>query len=136
MVGEVHPNVLSAYGLKQSAFIFELFLDRVLSLMPARKKVSGISKFPSIARDVTLIIDKGTESHQLLDRVKHMETQLVEEVHLFDVFEEGSIPAGKKSVSFRIIYRSTEKTLEDDAVNRIHKAICDQVIKDFNAELP
>lgn len=136
LVGEVHPKVLLAYGLKQTAFIFELFLHRIADHPPVRKKVSGISRFPSVARDVTLIIDNQIESHRLLDRVKTMEQDIVEEVQLFDVFVGEAIPKGKKSVSFRITYRSADRTLEDESVNRIHADICDQVVKDFNADLP
>jgi phenylalanyl-tRNA synthetase beta chain len=136
IVGEVHPKVLSAYGLKQTAFIFELFLQRISEHPSIRKKVSGISRYPSVARDVTLIIDKQIESHRILDRVKTMEANIVEGVQLFDVFMGETIPEGKKSVSFKITYRSADQTLEDESVNRIHAAICDQVIKDFSADLP
>jgi phenylalanyl-tRNA synthetase beta chain len=136
IVGEVHPKVLSAYELKQTAFIFELFLQRISEHPSVRKKVSGISRYPSVARDVTLIIDKQIESHRILDRVKTMEANIVEGVQLFDVFMGETIPEGKKSVSFRITYRSADQTLEDESVNRIHAAICDKVIKDFCADLP
>jgi len=136
LVGEIHPRVMSAYGLKQPVFVFELMLDRILGLLPDRKRVYSISKFPSVSRDVTLIVDKAIEAQRILDQVKKMETQLVEKVHLFDLFDGGAIPEGKKSVSFRIVYRSSEKTLEDDAVNRIHTKLCDRIIEDFNADLP
>lgn len=136
LVGEIHSKVMSAYGLKQPVFVFELMLDRIIGLLPDRKRVSSISKFPSVSRDVTLIVDKNLESQRILDQVKQMEAQLVERVHLFDVFEGGAVAEGKKSVSFRIVYRSSEKTLEDDAVNTIHTELCDRIIKDFNADLP
>jgi phenylalanyl-tRNA synthetase beta chain len=136
LVGEVHPKVLSAYGLKQTAYVFELMLDRIFGLLPDQKQVSGISKFPSVSRDVTLIVDKTIESQLILDQVRQKEAQLVERVHLFDVFEGGAVPNGKKSVSFRITYRSKEKTLEDEAVNQMHTDICGRIIEDFSASLP
>ncbi len=136
LAGEIHPKVCSAYGLKQAAFMFELMLDRISGLLPDRKRVSGVSKYPSVSRDVTLIVDKNLESQRLLDQVRQKEGLLVTGVHLFDVFEGGTIPKNKKSVSFRITYRSDEKTLEDEAVNRMHTEICDRIIKDFNADLP
>lgn len=136
LMGEIHSKVMSVYGLKQPVFVFELILDRIIGLLPDRKRVSSVSKFPSVSRDVTLIVEKTLESQRILDQVKQTEAQLVERVHLFDVFEGGAVPEGKKSVSFRIVYRSSEKTLEDDAVNRIHTELCDRIIKDFNADLP
>jgi len=136
LVGEIHSKVKSAYDLKQPVFAFELMLDRILGLLADRKRVSAVSRFPAVSRDVTLIVDKGLEAQRVLDQVRQMEAQLVERVHLFDVFEGGAIADGKKSVSFRIVYRSPEKTLEDEAVNRIHTELCDRIIKDFKADLP
>jgi phenylalanyl-tRNA synthetase beta chain len=135
-VGEVHEKVLSAYDIKQPVFIFELLLAPVFNLLPDRKSVSGISKFPSVSRDVTLIVNKNVEAQPILDQVRRMQPDLVEQVHLFDLFEGGGIPEGKKSVSYRITYRSTEKTLEDETVNRINTELCDRIIQDFNADLP
>jgi phenylalanyl-tRNA synthetase beta chain len=136
LAGEIHPKVIAAYGLKQPVFAFELMLDRIITLLPDRKRVSGISKFPSVSRDVTLIVDKALEAQRILDQFQQMEATLVEGVHLFDVFEGGAITDGKKSVSFRIIYRSSEKTLDDDTVNRIHTKLCDRIINNFKADLP
>jgi phenylalanyl-tRNA synthetase beta chain len=62
--------------------------------------------------------------------------KLVEHLHLFDVFIGDPIPKGKKSVSFRIIYRSSEETLEDNRVNHIHKNLTDRLLKTFDATLP
>jgi phenylalanyl-tRNA synthetase beta chain len=136
LVGEIHPKVMAAYGLKQPVFAFELILDNIIALLPDGKRVSSISKFPSVSRDVSLIVDKALEAQQILDQVQKMEATLVEDVLLFDVFEGGALADGKKSVSFRIVYRSAEKTLDDDTVNRIHTELCDRIIKDFKADLP
>jgi phenylalanyl-tRNA synthetase beta chain len=136
LVGEVHPKVLSNFGIKQAVYGFELMLHRIIELLPDRKHVSGISKFPSVSRDVTLIIDKLIEAQTISGQIRQLETTLVEGVQFFDVFEGGAIPEGRKSVSFRITYRSDEKTLEDEAVNRMHTEICDRIIKELNADLP
>jgi phenylalanyl-tRNA synthetase beta chain len=136
LAGEIHPKVMAAYGLKQPVFAFELKLQSIIDLLPDGKHAAGISKFPSVSRDVTLIVDKTLEAQRIPDQVRRMETTLVEDVHLFDVFEGGALAEGKKSVSFRIVYRSSEKTLEDDTVNRMHTELCDRIIKDFKADLP
>ncbi len=136
IVGEIHPDVLGAFGLKQTAFIFELNLAKVKELRSKARKVASISKFPAIRRDVTLIIDHDIESYQLLEQVEAADTTLVEQAYLFDVFDGQPIPEGKKSISFRITYRSATETLDDERVNQLHKTICDKIIKEFNADLP
>ncbi|MCF8067172.1 MAG: phenylalanine--tRNA ligase subunit beta [Desulfobacterales bacterium] len=136
IIGEVAPAVLENYDLKQTAYIFELDLCRLnqLTLKPVQAQL--IPKFPAISRDITLIINKGIESQQIRDAVKDMDETLVEDIHLFDVFEGGRISSDKKSLSFRIIYRSPDTTLEDEKANHIHKAISEKLIKAFNADLP
>ncbi len=136
LVGEVAPQVLSAYDLKQSAFLFELHLDRILPLLQSRKKVAPVSKFPPVSRDATLILDAHVEAHRILDAVMETNNPLVENAQLFDVFEGAPITEGKKSVSFRITYRSATETLEDEKVNRLHQEICRQIIAAFDADLP
>ena len=72
----------------------------------------------------------------MLEAVENIREDLVENLHLFDVFEGDPIAAGKKSVSFRVTYRSSDKTLEDDDVNDLHKSITDKLLKAFDAALP
>jgi len=60
----------------------------------------------------------------------------VENLYLFDVFEGDPIPAGRKSISFRITYRSSSETLEDSRVNNLHKSISDRLLKKIDATLP
>jgi phenylalanyl-tRNA synthetase beta chain len=135
-VGEIHPRVLSNFDLKQTAFIFELELDKIISLIPPATGAKLIPRFPAIYRDITLIVDSEIETQTVLAAVDDIGEELVERLHLFDVFEGDPIAAGKKSVSFRVTYRSSTKTLEDDDVNDLHRAITDKLLKAFDATLP
>jgi phenylalanyl-tRNA synthetase beta chain len=89
-----------------------------------------------VTRDVTVIIDKSIEADRLLDFVKQQQHELVETVYLFDMFTGKQIPAGKKSISFRVVYRSHKETLEDEVVNELHKEISSKLVNTFNAALP
>ncbi len=136
LIGELHPKVLSNYDLKQTAFIFELNFDRLINHIPGTKSVSPIPKFPATSRDITLIVNKDIEANNILQSVIDLNEELVENLHLFDVFEGDPIPAGRKSISFRITYRSSSETLEDNRVNNLHKSISDRLLEKFNATLP
>jgi phenylalanyl-tRNA synthetase beta chain len=89
-----------------------------------------------VTRDVTLIVDRGVESGRILNRVERMNESLIETVQLFDVFDGKPIPSGKKSISFRIIYRSPDRTLEDEEINRLHQDITGNLLEEFKALLP
>jgi len=136
LITELHPTVLKNYDLKQTVFYFELDLNRLYGMIPASHQAKAISVYPAISRDVTVIIDRDIESVRLLDFIRDLNEDLVEELNLFDIFADDPIPAGKKSVSFRIVYRSHEGTLEDSQINDLHKRLSQKVIDQFNAALP
>jgi phenylalanyl-tRNA synthetase beta chain len=136
LVGEVHPRVREVFDLKQPAYILELDLDKIIARIPPSVKSRPIPKFPAIYRDITIIVDRSIETQTVLATVENISEDLVESLHLFDVFEGDPIAAGKKSVSFRVTYRSPDKTLEDDDVNDLHKSITAKLIKAFDATLP
>jgi phenylalanyl-tRNA synthetase beta chain len=135
-LGELHPHVLRNFDLKQTAFVFEINLNLLYTIIPETKQAKPIPKYPFVTRDITVIIDKRIEANCLLDFVREMKYKLVEQLHLFDMFTGKPIPAGKKSISFRVIYRSHEETLEDEIVNRLHKEISNKLVSEFNAALP
>jgi phenylalanyl-tRNA synthetase beta chain len=136
LVGEIHPRVSEAYDLKQTAFIFELDLEKITGLIPETRNSKPIPRYPAIYRDITIIVDRGIETQTVLGAVENFQEKLTENLHLFDVFEGDPIAADKKSVSFRITYRSPGKTLEDDDVNDLHKSITERLLNSFDATLP
>jgi len=135
-VGELAPATLTQYGIRQVSYFFEVNLGQLKRMIPEVKQVKPIPRYPAIARDITLIVDRKIESGAILNRIDQLNEALIEQVYLFDIFEGGSIPAAKKSVSYRIIYRSLNETLEDDKINRIHQSIAEKLIDAFHAELP
>ena len=85
---------------------------------------------------MTLIISSTIESSRIMEMVQEMRNPFVERILLFDVFAGGHLPPDKKSLSFRLTYRSADGTLEDEAVNALHKDISDKLIQEFDAALP
>jgi phenylalanyl-tRNA synthetase beta chain len=136
VVGEVDTAVAKSYNLKQAVFILEMDLSVLSRLASDAKQMTPIPRFPSTSRDITVIVDQSIESSRLLDAVTHFGETLVEALHLFDVFAGDPIPAGKKSVSLRVVYRSAERTLEDEAVNQIHRDLTQRLVTEFGAALP
>lgn len=136
LIGEIHPLVRERYDLAQTVYDLELELDKLTSLIPESIFFKPLPKFPAIYRDITVIVNKSIETQQVIDTVANSNEQLVESLHLFDVYEGDPIPARKKSISFRITYRSSSKTLEDVDVNDLHKSITDKLLQAFDATLP
>jgi phenylalanyl-tRNA synthetase beta chain len=135
-IGELHPRVAAAFELKQSAFLFELDVAALEAALSETRHRLRIPKFPAIYRDLTLIVDRQRECGQILQAVRAMPADHLESIRIFDVFAGEPIPAGKHSLSFRLTYRSPEKTLEDGDIQDLHRSITEKLLADFDAALP
>ena len=143
LVGEINPTLMKTYHLNQTAYLLELDLELLYQLIPLGKlerQVKPLPKFPSVTRDITMIIDREIEAAEIVNSIisnvsQNKDQSLVEDVYIIDVYEGDKTPA-KKSISLRIIFRSGEKTLEDEVVNALHTEIAERVIKQFKADLP
>jgi len=124
------------YDLKQSGFIFELNIEALLPMLPFFKYSKPIPKYPFVSRDVTIIVDESVETNTILQSVRASKEVLVEDIHLFDVFQGDPIPPDQKSISFRITYRSPTETLLDETVNSLHRDMTLKLVKAFDARLP
>jgi phenylalanyl-tRNA synthetase beta chain len=135
-VGEINPPVISNFDLKQRSFVFEISFSELAAVVPKSKHARPLPKFPATTRDITLIVDQNIEAESILSSIRQADEELVENLFIFDIFTGNLIPAEKKSVSLRIVYRSELKTLEDETVNQIHKNITDRILKEFRGTLP
>lgn len=155
--GLVHPQVLKNFGLDPEvyngwAFGFGDRLAMVKMGIPdirilwsedpritsqfkdINSKFKEVSKYPLISRDISFIIDKSINLNNYYEIVRDFAENLIEEVKLVDEFEsEEKFGAGKKSYTFRIVYRSPERTLTNEEVNKIQEEIRAKTAQDLNA---
>ncbi len=138
VIGKVDAQVVKNFGLKQDAYLFEFDLSKIESLLPESISASPLPRFPAVSRDITIIVDRQMAAGRILDRLDQMVEKelLMESVGLFDVFEGEPVPAGKKSMSFRVVYRAENKTLKDKNVQKLHTAVSHMLLDEFSADLP
>ncbi len=129
VAGEVHPSVLLAFDIAEPVFMMELDLKTLVTFTMVQKVYNPISRFPSIVRDMALIVDSFASHQKVMKIIQGF--PLVEKVQLFDVYSGEQVPPGKKSLAYRISYLSTTHTLTDDEVNQIQK----QILSRLNADL-
>jgi phenylalanyl-tRNA synthetase beta chain len=135
-IGKIRPSVLKQFDIAQDVFAFELNLDALIPMVPQETAFSAIPRFPSISRDLTLIIDDRVESGAVVREIEDSGVDIIEDTFIFDVYSGKPIAEGKKSLSIRITYRSHEATLEDGPVSAIHQKITQRLLAAFNAGLP
>lgn len=136
IIGEIDPEVAQGFDLKQTAFVFELDADSLQRALSETKYRMRIPRFPALFRDITLILAQEVAVGEVLEAARAFQPDLLERIQLFDVFTGDPIPAGRKSLSFRLTYRSPEKTLEEEDVRDVHQRFTERMLAHFNAALP
>jgi phenylalanyl-tRNA synthetase beta chain len=94
-----------------------------------------LSKFPSVVRDVALLVDDSLPSQAILDAISAEKPQIVREVGLFDLYQGGNLPAGKKSLAFRVVMQHTERTLTDSEADAARDTVVALLGRRFGAIL-
>jgi phenylalanyl-tRNA synthetase beta chain len=137
-IGKIDGPVLKNYGLKQDAYVFDLDLGALLKSMPESIQAAPLPRFPSVSRDMTFIVDAGIEVGAILGQMEVFAKKqaLIEDYFLFDVFEGKPLKEGKKSLSFRVVYRSTTKTLTEKNIKKVHTHMSGAILDKFQADLP
>ncbi len=133
VVGELHPKVAEAFEISGAVYLFEIDVAALLPFTIGHKMFQPIPRFPSIVRDVALVIDVGTSHREVQDIIKSF--PLVNRVALFDVYTGEQVPPGKKSVAYRIVYQSPTHTLTDEEVNQVQQQILSKLSRELGATL-
>ncbi|MFC2050208.1 phenylalanine--tRNA ligase subunit beta [Chloroflexota bacterium] len=133
VVGELHPKVSGVFDLSDAVYLIEIDLDKLLSFVVSLKKYQPIPRYPSTSRDIALLVDEQVTYQQICEIIQNY--PLVNLVALFDLYVGEQVPAGKKSLAFRIIYQSPTHTLTDNEVDKVHQQIIDKLRHDLGASL-
>ena len=132
-LGELHPRWQQKYELPQPAVLFELDADAIAGApLP---KPGQPSKFPPVVRDIALLVDAGVPAQALLDAARDEKPPIVQEVRVFDLYQGTHLPAGKKSLAFRVVMQDTERTLTDAEADQARDALVALWGRRFKASL-
>ena len=135
IIGEIHPDVLENYDIKVRCLVGELDFESIANKVQLDRKYKALPKYPSISRDIALLVDEDVRVREIEKVILANGKNLVEKVELFDVYSGDQVEDGKKSVAYSIIYRSSEKTLTDEEVVKVHEKILEQLEEKVNASL-
>ena len=126
-LGEIHPQVRDNYEIGERAYIAVLDMPAVLPYTTFDRKYTGISKYHSVTRDISMVMPKTILAGQIEEIIEKKAGKILESYTLFDIYEGDQIMEGYKSMAYSITYRALDRTLEEKAVseaeNRILKAL-------------
>jgi phenylalanyl-tRNA synthetase beta chain len=128
-IGEINPEILSKFGTKEQAVVFNLDFEPLIKLISEELIYQHPSKYPAVIRDIAVLVNLGDRVVDVLNVINSVGGELVRDVDLFDMYEGGELPRAKKNLAFHIVYQSDEKTLIDEEVDKVHNRIVKEVSK-------
>ena len=124
------------FDIDTPVYYAELNWTALMKVIRKQKvEFTDIPKFPSVSRDLALLIDKSVEFQQIEDIARQTERKFLKKVELFDVYEGDKLPAGKKSYAVNFILQDPEKTMGDKQIEAIMQKLIQNLKKQLNAEL-
>jgi len=121
-LGEIHPLVARDWDLGQAA-AFEIDADLLAELVPGDVPYRDVGAFPPVVQDIAVVVDEDVPTADVKAVVAQNGGELLERVEVFDVYRGEQVGEGKKSLALRLEFRSPERTLTDEEVADMRKAI-------------
>jgi phenylalanyl-tRNA synthetase beta chain len=134
VIGCVHPLMEKKYDVK-NVYVAELNLTEILSLKTQKVKFEAIPQYPSVTRDIALVMDKDVASGDVVRTISRSSKRLMSEAKIFDIYEGEHVESGKKSVAISLTFQDPNKTLDEATINSAIENILKEVEKQHGAVL-
>jgi len=134
-IGTLTEEIAAGYKFRQPVFVAEIDLSALLEKSETPVLYAPLPRFPSVVRDVSLLLDRKVPVARLLNAVANQKVSDCRAAQLVGVFEGENIPEGKRSVTLRMEYRANDRTLRDAEVDEMHWDIVKALEAKFSAEV-
>jgi len=135
-IGKVKENICTEFGIKSEVFYAEIDMEKLKEASSKKQiKYKEISKFPSVRRDLALVVDKKVSYKELSDLAIKLGKNLLKEVNLFDVYEGKNLPENTRSYAISYIFMSEEGTLTDEIIENTMKKFISAYESEIGAKL-
>lgn len=124
IIGRLHPQIE-----KEEVYVLEINLDKLLEKKVGKMKYKEISKYPSIKKDLAVIVDKDVASAQIAMAIKKSAGSLLTNIEVFDVYTGKGIDENKKSIAYSLSFGTQDRTLTDEETNDILEKIIENLQK-------
>ena len=130
IIGKIHPKITSS-----DVFVMEINLDELFKKKVGKMKYKEISKFPSIQKDIALLVNKDIDSKEIEKVIKSAGGSMLTNIEVFDVYTGKGILDDKKSIAYSLTFSDMKKTLTDEEINALMNKIIEAAEKKLGAEL-
>lgn len=134
-VGEVDPRVVIAYGLAGPIGFVSMSLPLLLAQPRRSRSASEVSRFPASDIDLAFAVDEAVPALSVLETLRNAGGDVLESVHLFDVYRGAQVGEGRRSLAFRLRFRAPDRTLLDAELAAARQGAIEAVVSSHGAEL-
>ena len=133
--GELHPLVAEKLSIDHRVYCGEIYYDILTSQFVDKIVFEQISKFPTVQRDLAVIVDDLISCGDIIDCIKEAGGEYLKKVSLFDIYKGSQVSEGKKSLAFNLLFSSCERTLVVEEIDGYIQNILKNLREKLNAEL-
>ncbi len=136
-IGKIAPSVLSAYEIPEEFPVVyaELEMDCLMEIAPVSLRTQPLPKIPPVVRDLAIVLSVKTDHRLVLQTIRESGKPFLKEAVLFDLYQGSQVPAGKKSLAFRLSFSAGDRTLVEEEVSAAHQKIVEFLKSKFQAFL-
>lgn len=134
VIGQLHPQLQKSLDLSPT-YVFQLHVEQLLSFETKDLRYTTIPRYPSMTRDIALVVDESLEADKVRKVIEKTGTSLLNKVHLFDLYQGEHLEKGKKSLAFSLTYLDPERTLTEEEVTNVHKKVLNALEEELGATL-
>jgi phenylalanyl-tRNA synthetase beta chain len=131
-IGELHPTLIRELDFTYTPVLFELDME---SLQVSRPEFEELSRFPSLRRDLAVVVDEGVPLSALRERVVLAASSLLRNFRIFDVYRGSGVEAGRKSIALGLIFQDITRTLTDEDADRAVASVIAELRVSLNAKI-
>ena len=124
LIGKVHPEIT-----KEDVFVMEINLDKLLAKKTGKMKYKEISKYPTVKKDISILVDTDITSNEIAVAIKKSAGSLLLNTEVFDVYTGKGIEEGKKSLAYSLTFGTNDRTLTDEEINKVLEKIIERLSK-------
>ena len=133
--GELHPRSAQTLGLSGPVLVAEIDLASLMGVLPTRRVIKGVSRFPMALRDVAVVVDEAVAADAIAREIRAAAGDLLGELRLFDIYRGQGVPEGRKSLAWSLGYQAMDKTLADKDIDKAHQKVEERLVRQMGAAI-
>jgi phenylalanyl-tRNA synthetase beta chain len=133
----LHPLVRDAerFDLAPVVMVGEFDVDALFAQVTTDYKVQALSRYPSVAQDLALIVDENIPAERVQALITQTGGNLLSSAALFDVYRGDQIPSGKKSLAYALTFQASDRTLVDADASKVREKIIARLKREIDAQV-